>query len=469
LKDSGATIEKPRGKSATEHPQTVGFGEKVAYGCGDAANNIVWSSIATFMVFFLTDVAGIPAAVAGIIMLFARLFDGVVDIVVGLMVDRTHTRFGKSRPWLLWMCLPFGVLTVLLFSVPNLDTAGKTVYFAVVYTLINIVYSCINIPYSTLNTMITQDQYQRSLLNIYRMVGAALMSLVVSAGTAGFVKSLGNGPDAWQKVFTGYAILSIILFLITFGFTKERVKAPPSAGGNSAGVSVRKQISALLKNKYLWIIISMMFMLYIYNGLAGSSIYYCKYILGKEDLLGVIQVAGTLPAMVMVFAVAPLVKKYGKRNCALAGTVVSVIGNILMAANSDNFPMVLTGLVIRGIGMTPLACTGFAMVYDTIEYGDWKTGIRSEGLICSVSGLTSKVGTGLGAALIGWLLTSGGYSAGSAAQTAGSLLAIKAGFIYLPMVFSLFSIIALFFYKLDQLYPKIIKELGERAQPAIVK
>jgi len=207
-------------QSVISEARKVGLGERLAYGCGDAVSNVVWASIAAFMVYFFTDKAGLTAGVAGIILLVARIFDGFVDMLVGIWVDRTYTRFGKARPWILWMALPYGILTVLLFSVPDFGMAGKIVYCSITYLLINIEFSFINIPYGKLNAMITQDQYQRSILNFFRMSFALGMIIVFSVGTTGFVHAVGNGTRAWQTVFIMYAILSIILFMITFMFTR---------------------------------------------------------------------------------------------------------------------------------------------------------------------------------------------------------------------------------------------------------
>lgn len=456
-------MQKLSKESRTNHKEKISLGEKLAYGCGDAASNVVWSSVAAFMVYFFTDIAGLAAGIAGIILLSARILDGFVDILVGILVDRTKTRFGKARPWILWMALPYGILTVLLFSVPNFGMAGKITYYAITYTLINIVFSFINIPYGTLNAMITQDQYQRSVLNFFRMGFAITMGIIVSVGTTGFVAALGNGASAWQKIFITYSILAVVLFMITFLFTKERVKTQ-HGNDSKESIPVVKQVASLFKNKYLLIITFVMLLVYIDNGLLGCAIYYAKYILGSEKINGILQLANLLPVVLVILGLSPLVKKFGKRNCTLAGTILMLVGNLIISFGTTDLKVVVIGALIRGIGIAPLIACGFSMIYDTIEYNDYKTGIRCEGLIASAAGLASKVGTGLGAALIGWMLSAGGYVADKAVQTAGSIFAIKFGFVYLHAILAIGIFILLCFYNLDKIYSTVVKELGERNQ-----
>lgn len=441
----------------------IGLGERLAYGCGDAASNVVWASIAAFMVYFFTDKAGLTAGVAGIILLTARILDGFIDVLVGILVDRTRTRFGKARPWILWMALPYGVLTVLLFSVPDFGMTSKIVYYSITYLLINIVFSFINIPYGTLNAMITQDQYQRSILNFFRMSFALVMSIVVSVGTTGFVHALGNSIGAWQKVFIIYAILSVILFMITFMFTRERVTAT-NGTSETTTIPLTKQVASLFKNKYLLLITGAMLMAYIINGLLGTVIYYAKYVLGDEKLNGILQLAGLLPIVIIILTLSPFVKRFGKRNCCLAGTVLMLLGNLIISLDPKGLEIVLAGTVIRSLGTAPMIACGFSMIYDTIEYNDWKTGVRSEGLVTSMAGLAGKVGSGLGAALIGWMLSGGGYVADQAVQSSSSLFAIKFGYIYLHAILAVGICILLCFYRLDKLYPQIVEELKQREQ-----
>jgi GPH family glycoside/pentoside/hexuronide:cation symporter len=456
-------MEEAISQSNPDRKEKIGLGEKLAYGCGDAACNLVWASLTAFIVFFFTDVAGIPPAIAGVILLVGRVFDGSDDILAGALVDRTKSRFGKARPWLLWLALPFGILTVMMYSVPNFSQTGKIIYFAIVYLLINDVYSFINIPYGTLNAMITQDQYQRSVLSIYRMIMAVIASVFVSVGTTGFVEALGGDAPAWQKIFIIYAVFAVILFMITFLFTKERVKSLDSDKSKS-NVPFGVSFKAMLKNHYLWIIIAAMILAFISQGLSGATIYFAQYILGDVQLMALLQLAIFIPMLVGMLTIAPLVKRFGKQKCVLVGATLMVIGSFFIVINPESLPVVIIGLVIKSIGGAPVAAVGFAMVLDTIEYGDWKTGIRSEGLVSSMASLATKVGTGIGSALIGWILAAGSYIAGAAIQGSSAVRAIQMCFIYIPAFLAILIVVLLWFFKLDEVYPKIMQELHERDQ-----
>ncbi|OCT15192.1 hypothetical protein A8709_13900 [Paenibacillus pectinilyticus] len=435
--------------------------EKLAYGLGDGANNIVWSSVGAFMLFFFTDIAGLTAVAAGAILLWARVLDGFVDIFVGTLVDRTKSRFGKTRPWILWMAVPFGLFTVMLYSVPDFSMTGKIVYYSIAYFAVNIIYSCINIPYGTLNSLITKDQQQRQVLNIFRMLSAMVFAVVVMVGTTGFVKALGDDGGAWQKTFIIYAIIAVVMYLITFFGTKERVKiVPKTEVGKPATTKMR--IVSMLKNQYMWIVFVLSITMFLSQGMSGINIYYCKYIFGDETKMSVLTLASFAPILLVLLVSAPLVKKLGKRNFALVGCFISIVGFAIMAMAPENFNLILIASLIKGLGMGTLTATIFPMVFDTIEYGEWKTDIRAEGLTYSMSSVASKLGTAGGAAIVAALLSVGGYVADAQTQSDSAIFAFKASFIYVQFALLILTTVLLFFYKLDKIYPTVMKELEER-------
>jgi GPH family glycoside/pentoside/hexuronide:cation symporter len=459
----GDTVETTIAQSAPSESEKISIWERLAYGCGDAGFNIVWASLTTFIVFFFTDIAAIPPAIVSVILLVGRIFDGSDDVVAGWLVDRTRSRFGKARPWILWLVLPFGILTVMLFTVPNISLTGKIIYAGVVYFVINDLYSFINIPYGTLNAMITQDQYQRSLLNLTRMIMAILATIFVSSATVGFVEMLGGGAAAWQRMYMIYALVAMIFLMITFLFTRERVK-PGDASKSKSTVPFKVAAVALLKNRYLWLIIGAMILAFISQGLGGTAIYFAQYVLGDVQLIAMLQLAANVPVLVGMFLIAPLIKKFSKRTCTLAGAILMVIGSFIIMINPMSLPIVLVGSLIKALGMAPVAGVGGAMVLDTIEYGDWKTGVRSEGLISSMASLATKFGIGFGAALIGWALAVGKYVANAVNQAPTAITAIQMCFVYIPAVLAIIILVLLWFFDLDRIYPKVSQELRERNQ-----
>ncbi|WMT39699.1 MFS transporter [Paenibacillus sp. D2_2] len=438
----------------------IKLSEKLGYGLGDFASNLIWASVGTFLTFFYTDTVGLSAAAIGTMFLIIRVLDAFIDIGIGVLVDRTKSKHGKARPWLKWLAIPFGLSGVLLFSAPDFTGTGALIYAYCTYLIINIAYSAINVPYGVLNTMITQDSYERSLLNIFRMTMAVLSSIIITVLTNPLVETLGGGRQGWMMTFVLYGMMSVILFWITYRSTQERVK--PSVVQKS--VSIKRGFKALLRNKYWAQLIG--FKIIMNTGVAvatGINVYYAQYVLGDKNLVGLLGLTTFLPLLVGMLVVAPLIKKLGKRNAALVGIVVSLFGIVLMMVNPTNLTVVIIAMIIKSIGTVPVLATTYAMLADTVEYGEWKTGIRTEGLIYSGGSFGAKAGSGLGTALLGWLLAFGGYVGGQTAINETAMNSIRFMFIYLPLIFYVGMFVVLYFYKLDKQYPQIVKELEQAA------
>lgn len=425
--------------------------------------NIVYSAITAFLLFYYTDYAGVSAAAVGFIMLISRVFDGVSDLVMGVLVDRTKSKHGKARPWILRMAIPFAVSAVLLFSVPaSMGDTAKLVYIFITYNLVStVIYTAINVPYATLNSLITQDQHQRSILNIFRMTLATCGSLLINAVTLPLVEFFGNNSAAWTKTFMVLGVCSIGVFLITFFGTKERVK--PSGKRKIENVPFKIGVKALLSNKY-WIQITLclvcIFSVFSING--GSAIYYAKVILGNENLISPMNITTNIVQIVVTFLSIGLIKKYGKRNIMISGSAIMIFSYVIFWICGDNYTLIIVASIIKGIGGAGISGTMFSIVLDTIEYGEWKTGHRTEGLINSAASFGFKVGSGLGAAILGGVLSLGGYIGTAEVQSEGAILAIKSLFIYLPIIFAILQIFIMSFYKLDKEYPEIVQGLKEK-------
>lgn len=454
-----ASIEKINIQSAR-----ISIGERFAYGCGDLGCNIIYSAMSAFLLFYYTDYAGVSAAAVGSIMFISRLLDGFSDLAMGVIVDRTKSKYGKARPWILRMAVPFAIAAVLLFSVPaNLGDTAKLVYVFITYNLVStIIYTAINVPYATLNSLITQDQYERGVLSIFRMILATCGSLIINGLTLPLVEYFGNNASAWTKTFIVFGVASIIVFLITFVGTKERVVS--SKKEKNEIVPFKVGIKALFKNKY-WIQITLclvcIFIVFSING--GSSVYYAKFILGDEKLFAPINMTSNIAQIIAMFMVAPFIKKFGKRNVLISGSVILILSNIMFMVGEQSYFSIIFASIIKGIGNAGVGATMFAIVSDTIEYGEWKTGYRTEGLINSASSFGFKVGNGLGSAILGAILSIGGYIGSAAVQSDSALMAIKVCFIYLPIIITVLQIIIMSFYKLDKEYDNILEELNSNS------
>lgn len=433
-------------KATTIKYEKISFFERVSYGCGDLGCNIIYSAMSAFLLFYYTNYADVSAAAVGSIMLISRILDGFSDLTMGIIVDRTKSKYGKARPWILRMAIPFAISAILLFSVPSsLGVTSKLIYIFITYNLVStVIYTAINVPYATLNSLITQDQYERGVLSIFRMILATCGTLIINGLTLPLVEHFGNNLSAWTKTFFIFGIASIIVFFITFTGTKERVKAVKQ--NKNEVIPFKIGIKSLFRNKY-WIQITLclvcIFIVFAING--GSSVYYAKFILGDEKLFAPINMVSNVSQIIAMFMVAPFIKKFGKRNVLIVGSIILISSNVMFIIAGQNYIGVISASAIKGIGSAGIAATMFAIVSDTIEYGEWKTGYRTEGLINSASSFGFKVGNGLGSAILGGVLSIGGYVGTSATQSNSAIVSIKACFIYLPIFITILQIIIMFF------------------------
>lgn len=437
--------------------------ERLAYGCGDFSSNIMYSAMAAFLMFYYTDYVGVSAAVVGTIMLFSRLFDGVSDLIMGVIIDRTKSPFGKARIWILRLVIPYAIGTVLLFAVPSTwSETAKYIYIFFSYNLaFTVLFTGINLPYATLTALMTQDQYERSVLSIFRMILATCGTLFIKTCTLPVVRFFGDDARAWTYTFVVFGALEIITFMITFLFTRERVNA--SEDDKRLDVPILLGFKALVKNKYWFMATLNLILIFIAQGINGSSeVYYTKEILGNSNLVGTFSVALQATQIVCMLFIARFVKKYGKRNVLIAGAAIMIVGYGIMGIGAESLPVLIAGCMLRGVGNAGISACMFAMVTDTIEYGEWKTGIRTEGLINSAASFGQKIGNGLSNVVMGAILAVGGYVGTAAVQSASAITAIKVSYIYVPIVLTVVQIIVLMFYQLDKEYDSILEDIKKR-------
>ncbi|WP_434302107.1 MFS transporter [Clostridium botulinum] len=442
--------------------EIINFSEKLGYGLGDFACNLVWNSLSMFILYFYTDVMGMKAAIISILMLVVRILAGFMDIASGIVVDKTKTKYGKARPWILWMAIPFGISTILLFSIPNIGGSGKLAYVVMTYVLLNVIYTAINIPYGVLNSLMTQDQNERSEINIYRMFCSTAGSLCVSVLVLPLVSLFGGEQSAWIITFAIFGIVATFMFFLTFKTTKERVTAVNEE--QSQNISFKDGMKALIQNKYWIIIVLLLVVLFMNMGIMGGSmIYYAQYILNDKKLVAGLSIAQNIPTLIVMLTIAmTLIKKYGKRNTAILGSIIFILGSLFALIDLTSVKLIYISIIVKGTGNALISATVFALLADTIEYGEWKTNVRTEGLVYSAGNFGLKIGIGLGTAIVGWLLAFSNYNGSSKIQTGTAINAINILFIWLPMILSGVQIILLKFYKLDKIYPSIISDLEKR-------
>ncbi len=455
-----------------QETQKMSLLTKIIYGSGNASANLLVSTAGAFLTFFYTDIAGLSPYIAGAILLVCRILDGITDLCMGVVVNRTHSKYGKARPWLLWMAIPYFISLVLMFYSPNCGATGKVIFAAATYILgVAIVYTIISVPYNTLSALITNDKDERTALSTWRQFFGIAAPLFINILTIPIINRLGGGQKAWTILAVIYGIIGAVLYLAVFLTTKEvntQTEEEVKTEGQEKKVKeILKEVKALFQNKYWVIVLIIALLAFIMTGVqSGATVYYAKYIFHNDALVGTFAIAGMLPVIVGCAVIPGITKKVGKRNFAIAGLIFALAGCALTVIGSENLSLMLVGTAVRALGIAPLNIGLFAMLGDTVAYGEWKTGIRNEGLIFSAETFAEKVGQALGGAVTTFALGLGGYVAGAAVQTDGAILGMKFTLIYIPVIVILLEIAVLFLYKLDNQYDDIIKEIEARKHNA---
>ena len=439
---------------------------RIGYGMADTSCNIVYGMINTLLTLFYTDYAGIPFATVGLVMLISRFFDGTSDVVMGVIVSKTRSRWGTSRPWLLWMAVPYVITSVALFTVPQTSESLQFWYIFVTYNLCTTVcYTAINVPLGSLSTMMTRDSHERDLLSIVRMSLAPVGRLISVTFTMPVVKLFGNDRAAWSKAMMMWCAIAFVLLMFSFATCKENVKIPEPTAKTKGGA--KRNFLALVKNPYFWATLILWTVTCVHSTLVGTDLpYYCKYIYGNETwMYSSLYLAENITLIVGAMVCPLLLSKFNKRDLSLAGCILAVVAQILFSFNTTSFSWAMFITILRGIGQAPLTALVFGMMGDVIEYGQWKFHIRQESLVFGGGSLGFKIGTGLTSALISSLLTTAGYissTTGGAVQPETAKEMIMTIYQYGPIVIWGIAVVVLLFYKLDKIYPQIMSDLAER-------
>ncbi|WP_342047949.1 MFS transporter [Bacillus sp. OTU530] len=439
--------------------------ERISYGLGDTASNLVFTMVSTYLMFFYTDVFGLNVAAVGTLFLVARIIDAFDGPAIGVLIDRTSTKWGKSRPYFLWLAIPFAVVAVLTFMTPDLSPSGKVIYAYATYIVLGIMYAAINIPLSSLLPSLTSSSQERTVVNTFRMVGSQIGALIVNAAVLPLVAFFGKGNQQQGFLYTMilFASIAVVLFFTTFANTKERVQV----NGNKP-LPFKQGVKALKGNFPWWILLFLNVILFISLVVANqSTMYYFTYNLERVDLVPLLNGLSSV-ALVGIIAVPFLAKKLGKRNTLLLGFIISSLGQIILYLGSESvtIPMIITGRVLGMVGFGLVGGLKFAMIADTVDYGEWKSGVRAPGLLMAASTFGVKFGMGIGGAIGAWVLSAGGYVANQK-QSASALSAIEFNFVWLPLICYIIGIIAVLFYRLDKEEAKITQDLAERHEAAV--
>lgn len=432
--------------------------KRIGYGAGDFACNLVFSTMASYLLFFYTDVFGISAAVAGTLMLVTKIIDAFADTGMGLLVDRTKTRWGQGRPYFIIGALPFAVFTIMTFIVPDVGMSGKILWAYVTYCLLNIAYTVVNIPLNTIVPRLTSDNHERNWLVSTRMICALIGSALVMTITTPMVHYFGQGDDqkGYLVTMTIYGIAAVFVFVFTFLNTKEVV--PPTVQPGKS--SFKEDFKGLTGPAVIFFILN-----FLYFGLFvirnTTVIYYFTYNLGRTDWLTFVGLFGILSGLPMLLLLPWLQKKMPKKTVLLLSTVIYIIGDLVIYFGKTSPSMLIAGLTITGLGIYGIFGTTFSIQPDVIDYSEYKNHRSISGMIAAFQGFFVKVSLGLGSALVGVFLKLGGYVP-NATQTTTALHYIEISFIWVPLIICVLIGITMFFYKLDEKRTDMDVELGRR-------
>ena len=434
----------------------LSFKEKVGYSLGDTASHFVWDMVGFWLLFFYTDVYGISAAAAGTIMLVARFWDMAVDPIIGVVSDRTNTRWGKFRPYILFGAVPYAILAILTFTTPNLGELGKILYAGATYVLLMTAYAAINLPYSALGAVMTDDTYERAGLNTYRFIAGFTGQFIVTGLALTLAEFFGHGNKAqgFQYTVLMFAVLSLIFFFITFKSTRERVQ-PPKAQKNS----LKEDLKNLFANKAWRILAIVGIISFIMFAMQNAAIaYYFKYYLGRENNVQLFNVLGTVALIVALPLSKPLAKRFGNKNVFIGSSLISGLFFMLIyLPGVKDITTIYVFNIIAKMAYAPAVPLLWTMIADSADYGEWTTGRRATGLYFSAAVFAQKAGWGIGAAIAGWILTISQFVP-NVTQNSSAITGIKLLVSVIPGILYMSCALFMIFYKIDSKTTDLMKK-----------
>jgi len=483
----------------------LSFREKFGYGLGDTASHFSWDLAGMFLFFYYTDVYGISAAAAGTIMLVTRVWDAISDPLIGIIADRTNTRWGKFRPYMLWFAVPLGATLVMLFTTPDFDQTGKIIFAACAYLMLSTFYTAVNLPFSALSGVMTSDSKDRTLLNQYRFflgfTGMFVVSLTMTfknylivddvlahavamnlpAEALAYIKDFNWGEarlldmtgtlkqvitsaeqDAFQLIAMVLAVLGTVLLIVSFLSTKERIEPPKDQVNNI--VQDFKCVFGVRDWLILFLLGIVTFILINIQGAVVNQ--YFKYIVGNENDTTIFYTSTTLCLIFGVLLAAPLVNRFEKRNVYLVCSVLSgVLTMSLYIPGPEDFYLLHTLNILSKLAIAPTIPLLWAMIADTADFSEWKNKRRATGLFFSATTFAQKIGGGIAVGIAGLLLTMANYDGAAVQQTDEALNSLRLMFSVIPgALYVLTGGLLLFYHLTDKKLLTIRAELDQRRQ-----
>ncbi|WP_448777193.1 MFS transporter [Bacteroides congonensis] len=452
----------------------IGIREKIGYGFGDMASSMFWKLFGSYLMIFYTDVFGMPAAVVGTMFLITRVWDSAFDPIIGIIADRTQSRWGKFRPYLLYLAIPFAVIGVLTFTTPDFGDGGKVIYAYFTYSLMMMVYSAINVPYASLLGVMSPEPKDRNMLSTYRMTFAYIGSFIALLLFMPMVNRFSMGHDeqhGWMMSVIVIAVLCVLLFYGCFAWTTERVK-PIKEQQNS----LKSDLQDLLHNRPWWILLGAGVATLVFNSIRdGATVYYFKYYVVEEEyasislfgisfvLSGLYLAVGQAANIVGVVLAAPLSNRIGKKKTYMwAMSIATVLSIIFYWFDKEQLMLMFIFQVLISICAGSIFPLLWSMYADCADYSELKTGNRATGLIFSSSSMSQKFGWAIGSAVTGWLLAFYGFEA-NAVQGEEAIHGIRMFLSWLPAMGTVLSVIFISLYPLSEKeMRKITNQLNDK-------
>lgn len=449
--------------------------EKIGYGFGDMASSMFWKLFGAYLMIFYTDVYGLPAALVGTMFLVTRIWDSVFDPIVGIVADRTSSRWGKFRPYLLFLAIPFAVIGILTFATPEWGLTAKLVYAYITYSLMMMVYSAINVPYASLLGVMSPDPRDRNVLASYRMVFAYIGSFLALLLFMPMANAFGEGRGeqyGWMMAVVVIAVMCALLFYGCFAFTRERVRPI-----NAKRTPLKEDLKDLVHNRPWWILLGAGIAALVFNSIRdGATVYYFKYFVSEADY-GAIQVfgipfvlsglylgVGQAANIVGVILAAPVSNRLGKRHTyMLAMVIATALSIVFYWFDKDDLVLIFVFQALISVCAGSIFPLLWSMYADCADYSELKTGNRATGLIFSSSSMSQKFGWAIGSAVTGWLLSWFGFEA-NAVQSEQAINGIKMFLSILPAVGTVLSVIFISLYPLSEKRMEAITEQLEECR-----
>ncbi|MDD3138795.1 MAG: MFS transporter [Lachnospiraceae bacterium] len=439
----------------------LGVAERLSYMSGNVGIALINTIVATFLMFFYTDVMMLNAGIIGSILLVSRVFDGITDIIMGMIVDRTQSKHGKARVWVLRMCIPYAVSGFFLVCVPGGATELiQYVYVFLTYNLCNSIFlTALYVPYNAMTCNITSNPYERGILGVFVIFGATVGTMIVQSTVDAATKALGGDQRAWQIVIFIYALCGVILHLLCFWGTKERC----ISSNTGEKIHVKEEMRALFNNKY-WImaVFSVLLVMFFTTFTGSAGIYYAKGVLGDTAHYATLANAMLIVQIISLCIAFIPMKKWGKRNTLLLGLLILIGGLAIQCLFASNLQMLIFSNALKGLGGGFAGGVAYGLIADTVDYGQWKTGIKAEGVGMASLTFVTKIAGGLSGAIVGWVNQLFGYVPTAAVQSKSAVFGLNMCYGYLPFIFCAAAFIVMLRYDLDKIYPQIQADLQKR-------